>query len=327
MFALLAACASAPPPLAEPAPEHQKEALVAGAMAAQVEAEARARQIDDLMATYDAANLVEMSWAERATIQAGAMAKIAKIRFQAGHIELAVEAIEKAINVAKAGGTAELVESLSKDRFLIRRYAALEVARSGRVDEAEKIFDRLAVLPGLTRAQRKQIAGDRLLILEMRDGSAERARNSAFKAALARILGEDRPREDSTPDAMRRSIGESIGLELPDVALPSVGQGPAAETGKLSASIVVNVVAQNKRAVSVCYDRSLKSGDTMDGRLEVSATVEPSGTVSHARVAKGQFSETPLATCIVENVRRWRFPPFAGAPAQIVVPFMLSRGR
>lgn len=317
------ACASAPEPVAAPVIAPQ-EAARRAELERVAEAERRAAAKLALFDTYDAANLMAVSEAERAQIKADAMVELARLLLEDGDAAGAVEAVERAHDIARLGGGPELVSSVAEDRFLIRRFEALDAVRRGELARATERFDRLSVLPGLTPAQRRQVAGDRLVLLELEGDRERNARNAAVMAALSRLLADDPADGTGSSGDVRRSIGLSLGLAVADATLPSSELGPIAETGSLSPSIVQQVVRENRRSISLCYGQSLKRGARLDGRLEVEVTVEPNGSVSAAEISVARLRKSELGRCVSETVARWRFPPFAGDARQVIVPFVLS---
>jgi hypothetical protein len=105
------------------------------------------------------------------------------------------------------------------------------------------------------------------------------------------------------------------------VVLPMV-DGPASETGTFDPRTVQTVVRAQRKSVAACYDRSLRVGERLDGRLEIEISVLPTGGVSLAEVRSPAFQGTELARCVSQTIRRWRFPPFQGDPQRVGVPFV-----
>jgi hypothetical protein len=330
---LSAACAtpSGPSPEAAAAQARATESeRIAEAARARAEKDAARRaRYEDLEDTYDAANLLEMPALERAEIQCRALHETARMRLEDGDVEAAAAAIEKAIDVARYADATALRAALSDDRFLIRRVQALELARSGDFDGAERLFDRIMLWPDLRPDQKSTVAGDRLVLMESRGDGEAKARQASLQAALDRILGPSEPpptEPAETAMASPPSLGKRFDLELPTAALPSSREGPAAETGRFDRSAVLKVVSANKRAVTLCYEQSLKRGERLRGKLDVSVTIATSGEVEQASVANARLARSEMARCLTSAVRRWRFPPFEGEPVELELPFLLNQG-
>jgi TonB family protein len=108
-----------------------------------------------------------------------------------------------------------------------------------------------------------------------------------------------------------------------DVSLPDIEDGPAVETGRLDGRMVAQIISSNRRSIESCYDRSLRAGSKIGGKVEVGIKVEPSGSVSTANVLSKDFQKTDFAKCLTAAIRRWRFPPINKAK-QMTVPFVLN---
>jgi len=321
---------------AEDAKERAAEAAVLAEMEEQSELEARNARRKGLTSMFREANLMQMPDDERSRVKVAAMAELAGLEFAAGDITAAETAIERAIEVAQVSGNKKIQASLVKDRLLIKRYAALETAKLGDLDESIAMLDKLMLISGLTSEQRQQIGGDKLMVMEMKGGGSS---DETYRAALARMLGPVDKKAPSSggsspsmmppgrmsSDDLRKTLGASIGRDVGAAALPSAGTDAIAETGRINQATILKVVSANKTSVAICYNRSLKSGERLRGKLEMSVTVEPKGTVSNTSVKTAKFKGTALSKCIAATVRRWRFPPFAGQSAEVVVPFVLSR--
>jgi TonB family protein len=129
------------------------------------------------------------------------------------------------------------------------------------------------------------------------------------------------------PAFSTRSAPVQRSQEIALASLPAVSDVPLAETGRLDRPTVQRVVRTHQRAVAACYDRSLRLGERVTGRIEVEIFVEPSGSITDAEIRTGAFATTELAKCVMTSIRRWRFPPFLGEAQRIAVPFLFSAPR
>ena len=85
------------------------------------------------------------------------------------------------------------------------------------------------------------------------------------------------------------------------------------------------MINDNKTAVASCYQRELRGGSDLKGRIDFLVTVAPAGSVSRVSINTPQFRQTALAQCIADKIKDWRFPSFQGAEVQVIVPFVLAR--
>jgi hypothetical protein len=277
-------------------------------------------------------NLVAMEPQARARVRALTFGELAEVRFDRGDLDGAVETIEKAEEEAKDARDEKVTSALDRSQFLILRFAALDAAKDRKFDRSMKLFDKMTLLPRMTRAQRDQVGGDRLLVIEMR-GDQNQLTGKALTAALARIIGPTQtpPTKGSTPgilewtaEDLRHAIGQEIGKDVSEAHLPSAGNGVLMETGSFDPGTIVRVVSANKKSVTACYSRSLKGDRPKKGKLELLVTVQPTGVVSAIAIDTPEFRGIELGRCIQEAVGRWRFPPFRGEARQFSLPFVLQ---
>lgn len=85
---------------------------------------------------------------------------------------------------------------------------------------------------------------------------------------------------------------------------------------------VRDVIRRNQRHIRSCYERRLHDHPGLDGRVALDITVA-AGKVTAATVAENTTRDEPLASCIVQRVRRWEFP--ADVSDEIHLPLSLSR--
>ncbi|MCC7383522.1 MAG: AgmX/PglI C-terminal domain-containing protein [Deltaproteobacteria bacterium] len=336
ILALLVGCASSPhADVARPGetPEQTEARLQAEAIEREkAERKAKEQALLDLVAD---ANLVAMPDVARARIRATSMGDVAQLRFAGGDVEGAIDAVELGLEAAASTGDPRITAALRRTQYLILRFSALEAAKNGDFNRSLQIFDRLSIQPGLRPDERAQVAGDRLMVIEMGGDGDARARDAALAAALRRILGPDERAQDDRhviaarsfdldAERIRAALSAEIGREVAQARLPSTRDAPQMETGAMDQAVVVRVVSQNKKAISTCYTSSLRGGGGQRGKLEVRLTVQPTGAVGSVQIATEQFKSSQLGRCIVEVVSRWRFPPFDGPAREVELPFVLD---
>ena len=84
---------------------------------------------------------------------------------------------------------------------------------------------------------------------------------------------------------------------------------------------------RNARSVTRCYvDEGLRRQPELEGVVEVSLTVEPTGVVSEVQVSSATLSgpgAREVASCIATIARQWRFERGPFDVEIIVFPFVL----
>lgn len=149
------------------------------------------------------------------------------------------------------------------------------------------------------------------------------------QAPSSATRGHELPSNDRvTVDLRSGSTGGATTLaedpELPKAALPRASDAPLVETGFFDQRTVVAMVSLHRGAVTRCYERSLRAGEQLSGKLEVKITVLPTGVVSDTEVTSKPHASSELARCVQSTIGRWRFPPFAGKVSSVTIPFFLK---
>nr|WP_253895488.1 AgmX/PglI C-terminal domain-containing protein [Corallococcus exercitus] len=84
---------------------------------------------------------------------------------------------------------------------------------------------------------------------------------------------------------------------------------PTSEREQLTPADVTNVVVTNQPAIATCV-QNFKAGTALEngGRFQVRWSVDTSGTVSGVAMETEALKGSPLAGCIEDQVRGWKFP-------------------
>ncbi|MEZ0314708.1 MAG: AgmX/PglI C-terminal domain-containing protein [Myxococcota bacterium] len=95
--------------------------------------------------------------------------------------------------------------------------------------------------------------------------------------------------------------------------------------GERSAAIG-EVLDVHSAALEACYARALAMNDGVNGRIVLRALIMQDGRphVPAARVSDAQL--VPVATCMLQQLSRWRFPPSTEA-GYVSIPLILKTVR
>ena len=85
-------------------------------------------------------------------------------------------------------------------------------------------------------------------------------------------------------------------------------------------SSVKKYVGRKKGQIKACYEEQLKADPELAGKIEVTWTVMPDGSVSGVGVATNTTGNKELETCIIRRIKRWQFPE-AADEFEITYPF------
>jgi predicted Zn finger-like uncharacterized protein len=107
---------------------------------------------------------------------------------------------------------------------------------------------------------------------------------------------------------------------------PGIGEIklPRVHKGGLDEKQIGAVVRDNQKSVQECVNREAKYGVELPPALVVAATIEPSGTVSQARLVGQAPGLSALSGCLVQRVRSWKFPSFTGQAMDVEIPFKFT---
>lgn len=126
--------------------------------------------------------------------------------------------------------------------------------------------------------------------------------------------------------------------EAPEPAMPApppsadAGSAPGrvfAESlevvGPLPTVVVHRVLRRYAAQVQHCYEQQLVHEPGLQGRVVLSFTISPTGTVSEAAIASSTLGSRPVEECITRQARRWLFPtPQGGGTVTVSYPVALS---
>ena len=108
------------------------------------------------------------------------------------------------------------------------------------------------------------------------------------------------------------------------VAAPKLKTPEADAAQGLSAEQITHVVEGNQKAVKFCFERAMKKGQQLNGKMEVEFTIAPSGVVSVVEVKTAKYKATEFGDCTAQAIKSWKFPRFSGDPVAVEYPFILS---
>ncbi len=121
-----------------------------------------------------------------------------------------------------------------------------------------------------------------------------------------------RPDDDSIA-----SLGSEPANEAPAVGGSSVvaSRSLLQLRQELSPEQIRSAIEAQMPRVRACYERQLKSQTDLAGRMVLSLSVQPSGSVSNARIKSDGVGNSDLSTCVVKVVGAWNFPQGSEAVA------------
>lgn len=107
---------------------------------------------------------------------------------------------------------------------------------------------------------------------------------------------------------------------------PTVTIGDIAVDGGLDPSMAERAFRRFRAPLLDCYERTLRATPELTATLQLGLTVSGSGEVSAATVVRSSAAVPTLAPCLVEKLRRLRFPASANAtPTRLTVTLDFGR--
>ena len=155
----------------------------------------------------------------------------------------------------------------------------------------------------------EQVAEDRDLTASV--GEAARNERSMITSKVGTASGGI-----NTANMSRNTGGSGIaGRNTTRVVSPVAGIGPAGgasrsgSSGKASRSReeIELVFDKNKGAIFALYNRALRRDPSLEGKLVLRLTIDPSGTVSFCEIVSSELNDPELERKLVQRVKLFRF--------------------
>jgi TonB family protein len=77
---------------------------------------------------------------------------------------------------------------------------------------------------------------------------------------------------------------------------------------------------KNKGAIYALYNRALRRDPTLQGKLVLRLTIEPSGAVTFCEIVSSELGDSELERKLVQRVKLFRFPDKDVAPVTTTKP-------
>ncbi len=135
----------------------------------------------------------------------------------------------------------------------------------------------------------------------------------------------------STPEPVTNVGMGALGQRI-DLGSPSDGQQPvrvmsgrSAVKGSLTKAEVARPIRRNLARFKFCYQKRLRSNPYLRGKVSVSFTITPNGTVSRARVRETSVNDTTVEECVIRVLKSLEFPrPKGGGSVTVTYPLVFA---
>ncbi|MBK6847788.1 MAG: AgmX/PglI C-terminal domain-containing protein [Proteobacteria bacterium] len=92
--------------------------------------------------------------------------------------------------------------------------------------------------------------------------------------------------------------------------------------GFLSREAIQRVVSEHMASIQACYERQLLVNRGLAGKIVFDWVINPSGGVDTARQISSSLADFTVSTCILSQIRSWRFPQPVGGSVTVRYPFV-----
>ncbi len=101
--------------------------------------------------------------------------------------------------------------------------------------------------------------------------------------------------------------------------------GKTTVVGGLDKDVIMKVIKRHQNEIKFCYEQELQKNPALAGKVAVAWTIDPAGAVSEATVSESSISNANVESCIVQRIRRWKFPePAGGGVVNVTFPWVFS---
>lgn len=115
------------------------------------------------------------------------------------------------------------------------------------------------------------------------------------------------------------------GNQLQKSAVKTLKKRGVKFTGKLSSRTVAKVMRRKKKEIHLCYDAALQRNETLEGKITIVFSVDTKGGVSDISFKRDTLNDQKMADCMVEVMKKTRFPQFFGKIFIVKYPFKFSK--
>lgn len=110
------------------------------------------------------------------------------------------------------------------------------------------------------------------------------------------------------------------------VAPQRVSTGAPQAQGGLAPDQVRRVVVAHVGAIRACFEKEAQRDPSLKGRVTLKWAVDPDGAVPAASVLASTLGNPAVESCMVRQVRSWKFPSAQSATAVSAYPFVFASG-
>lgn len=101
--------------------------------------------------------------------------------------------------------------------------------------------------------------------------------------------------------------------------------GKTTVVGGLDKDVIMRVIKRHQNEIKFCYEQELQKNPSLAGKVAVAWVIDPTGGVSEANVSESSIGNANVESCIVQRIRRWKFPePAGGGIVNVTFPWQFK---
>jgi TonB family protein len=96
-------------------------------------------------------------------------------------------------------------------------------------------------------------------------------------------------------------------------------------TAQLSKDEIFRVISAHIGELQYCYEKQLRTTAGLAGRVVLEWAVTGTGSVGVVKVATSSLSSPEAVNCMIDKVKKWKFPkPQGSGSVEVVYPFIFN---
>jgi len=117
-----------------------------------------------------------------------------------------------------------------------------------------------------------------------------------------------------------------IGMKTRRQKVVRVGGGAGSKaSGELPKKVIQKYIRRKMGAIKACYQKGLQSNPNLSGKVQVLFLIQPSGAIMGAKVKDSSLNSPRVESCILKNVKSWKFPRAkGGGTTRVLYPFRFT---
>ena len=101
--------------------------------------------------------------------------------------------------------------------------------------------------------------------------------------------------------------------------------GKTTVVGGLDKDVIMKVIKRHQNEIKFCYEQELQKNPALAGKVAVAWTIDGTGAVADANVSESSISNANVESCILQRIRRWKFPePAGGGVVNVTFPWLFK---